>query len=340
MTSVTIVSDISHETGWIPVLHMVNMLRQFTDAAFHDVSSVDYNKLQKFIAVNKKRVRSSSDEDCVICVAASAHSAKKLVHHMKQFRGFSRSYIWIIDSFWTDAASENKDVLDKYFDHIIYTQSFDATFYRGLFGERAFCLPWGSDVLDLGSASSERKYDLLRMGRQPPEWDDDDHTRQRCEQRGLRFSGRPPLRRFSEQAASDLMRDSYAASKFILAHSNIAAPAPYTHPTKAYITARWTDALACGAAIAGVPPEEDIGLLDWPEALLRFPDIGLESGLDILADAVGRWTPEIARRNHLEALKALDWRWRFTTLADHMGLGFPALDQEVDRLEVRIKALS
>lgn len=340
MTSVTIISDISHETGWIPVLHMVNMFKHLTDAELHDISALNYSKIQKFIAVKKKRVRSGSDQGCVLCIAASAHSAKKFVHYMKQFRGFSRAYLWIIDSFWTEHTQDNAEILKKYFDHIIYTQNFDDAFYQGLFGERALCLPWGSDALDLGSHSPERKYDILRIGRQPPEWDDDDRTRLLCEQRGLRFSGRPARHSFSEQAVGELMRDFYAASKFILAHSNVAAPAPYTHPTKAYITARWTDALACGAVIAGVPPEEDIGLLDWPEALLRFPEIGLESGLDILAEAVSRWTPEIARRNHLEALKNLDWRWRFKTLADHIGLAFPALDRDVDRLEARIGALS
>src|SRR5690606_17232400 len=125
------------------------------------------------------------------------------------------------------------------------------------------------------------------------------------------------------------MRDWYARAKFIIAHSNIAAPAPYTHPSRAYVTARWTDALACGASVAGRQPEGDLALVDWPGALLETGVIDLDRNLDLIAEAVGAWTPDIARRNHREALARLDWRHRIAALATRLGLRTRALSAEM-----------
>ena len=112
-------------------------------------------------------------------------------------------------------------------------------------------------MLDLGSSAACRPVDLLRVGRQPDAWDDDQRSDAACRLAGLRFAGRPPFfpENFKDSSAGhrDLCA-RYARAKFVLAHSNIVAPASYTHPSKEYISARWTDALAAGSVVAGIPP--------------------------------------------------------------------------------------
>ncbi len=130
----------------------------------------------------------------------------------------------------------------------------------------------------------------------------------------------------------------YARSRFLIAHSNLAAPAPYTHPEKAYLTGRWTDALACGAIVAGLAPHEDAGAAElfWPGATLDFDRIDLGSNVAQLADAVAGWAPEMAAMNHRQSLIRLDWRWRFAALAERLGFRAPALEPEMAGLKAAI----
>ena len=332
MTSVTIISDIPHDRrsggGWAPILHMQSLLADLIGADLHDVSSARSNRIQSVIYPHYTRRRSTEDR-VAIYITYTGYGARKFIPAAEKLGGFSRTVIWIIDSFWTDSVKRERRLIEKHFDLVAYMQAFDDDFYRGMFGERAVRLSWGSDVLALGSSGAERNIDLLRIGRQPANWDDDDETGRACAVRGLRFAGRPPMASASENSTSILMRDYYSHTKFLLAHSNVAAPASYTHPTKAYITGRWTDALACGAVVAGVPPEGDLDLLDWPEALLPFPNLNREEGLDLIAAKAASWTPEVARRNHLGALRNLDWRWSFRKLLNTLMISSPRLDQEI-----------
>ena len=45
-------------------------------------------------------------------------------------------------------------------------------------------------------------------------------------------------------------------TKFALAFSNRANPTMQTHPEREYITGRWTDSLASGSTVAGIPPPQ------------------------------------------------------------------------------------
>jgi hypothetical protein len=133
----------------------------------------------------------------------------------------------------------------------------------------------------------------------------------------------------------------YRRARFVVAFSNLAAPAPHTHPTKAYFTGRWTDALANGAVVAGIHPTEDAGVGDllWDGALLSFDRIDLAGNLEVLARAARDWTPEVAWRNHRLALERLDWRWRVRDVAAWLGLDAPDLDDEMERLTDRAERL-
>lgn len=335
MAKITIISDIPQADGWYPILHMQNLLAELLGANVHDVSATSVGRIQ--VLLNSLARKRRGDDHIGIFVVRSAHETQKFIPASRALGGFARSIIWIIDSFWTEATLHHRRVIDRHFDLIAFTQRYDADFYRKLFGNRALCLEWGSDALSFGGAEADRDVDLLRLGRQPPSWERDVETEHACIGRKLRFAGRPASQ---DKDSGTLMRRHFSRAKFVLAHSNLAAPAPYTHPTKAYITARWTDALASGATIAGTPPENDLGLLDWPDALLAVSPDDRDAGLDRIASAAAAWTPQVAKRNYLGALRKLDWRWRYRKLASALEINAPRLDQSLGTLEARIQSFS
>ena len=325
--------------GWGPILHMVQLMARLFDAPLERPAPPPISRLrlaQKLLF----RTRRGTDPG-VIYLAKAPRDVAQLValpgfDHPHRFKA-----LWIIDSFWTERAPAPR--LFSHFDLIIYMQKGDAAFYERLAPGRALYLGWGADVLGLGSAQADRDIDVLRVGRQPDAWDDDARSLDLCRAAGLRFHGRPPFLPEDPQdgsAGQRALMGYYARSKFLIAHSNLAAPASYTHPHKAYLTGRWTDALASGAIVAGVTPHEDASAEDllWPGATLDFDRIDLRDNIAQLAAAASDWTPERAAQNYRQALIRLDWRWRFATLVDRLGLAAPKLDQEMARLRAAIAA--
>lgn len=129
-----------------------------------------------------------------------------------------------------------------------------------------------------------------------------------------------------------------ASAKFTLSFSNRVSPAPYTHPTHEYLTARWTDALASGAIVAGVAPRcAATNELLWPEALLDLGTVDRRRGLEIIAEATSAWAPARAQLNYRRGLERFDWRWRFQQLARTVGITSGRLNAEVAELEAAIR---
>ena len=279
----------------------------------------------------------------VIYLVKSPSSVKALTQLEDFFVPRRFRVLWIVDSFWTEWAPSAR--LMRRFDLVVYMQKGEADFYERLAPQRTLYLGWGTDALDLGSAATERQFDVLRVGRQPEAWEDDARTLTACKAHGLRFAGRPPFLPENPDDPSAGHRDlcaRYAQAKFVIAHSNLAAPAAYTHPTKEYLTGRWTDGLAAGAVIAGAQPFGDVSAEDllWPGATLAFDRIDLAHNIEMLREAVAIWTPTVATRNRREALIRLDWRWRLKALTDALGLTVPALEIELDRLNAAIASFS
>jgi hypothetical protein len=274
-----------------------------------------------------------------IFLAKSPASVKPLLQ-LAEFEGKRRfRALWIIDSFWTEWAPSSR--LMRSFDLVVYMQKGERAFYERLAPGRALYLGWGADALDLGSASPDRPVDVLRVGRQPEAWDDDARSMAACAAAGLRFAGRPPYApdpKDDPSAGHRSLCAHYARAKFVIAHSNVAAPAGYTHPAKEYLTGRWTDALASGAVMAGVQPFGDASAEDllWPGATLNFDRIDLAHNIATLREAVAAWSPADAARNRHQALLKLDWRWRLSALARALGLRSNALDADLIRLQAAI----
>jgi len=253
----------------------------------------------------------------------------------EHFRNYKEIAIYICDSFalWKIA----RPAMFRHVDLVVCMRPFDQDFYRDLVGDRLIYAPFGADVLGLGSWDAARDIDVLRVGRQPEEWEDDALSAKRLSEAGLSFNGRPPEAEALEEAMPHLF-GYYARSKFTLAHTNLIGGHLGTHATYEYITARWTDAAANGTIVAGHQPTSDPTLSDvlWPEMLVHFENRESQDNITQLSDAVAGWTPALARHNHAMALERLDWRWRLKDIADHMGWSSQGLDDALESVKQRL----
>jgi hypothetical protein len=152
--------------------------------------------------------------------------------------------------------------------------------------------------------------------------------------------GRP--KSFADPADNERgLMQTFGDTKFTLSFSNLVNPTNYTDNTLSYVTARWTDAIASGATVAGVSPEsESARRLLWPEALLELDTVDREKGLDLISEAAQQWTAARAAHNWRLALERLDWRWRFERIRQVLAFPAPKLEAELTELRTRMAAPS
>jgi hypothetical protein len=318
--------------GYHPVLYMVRLAAELLDCKLTIVGKPELGPLSKVLALAPRG--RSGDPGLVICRAPPEMSSIFAIEGWR--RKYGRLVAWVFDSFWVDMAPRWVQFA-KHFDQVFVTEQEDLDGWRRVLrGVPVEWLPWGSDVLRLGSPNPQRAVDLVRVGRQPPEWEDDAATAADAEARGLQFRGRPPGKDDPAENERVLM-SAFSETKFTLSFSNAVNSTVYTHRAREYITARWTDALASGATVAGVPPRSPgVSALLWPEALLDLGGVGRAAGLEVVANAVRAWSPARAERNWRMALERLDWRWRFEKLRDALGVRAPRLDAELATLRQRL----
>ena len=279
--------------------------------------------------------RKHSDTACLlICPSPTDLNSILFVENWR--KRYGRLVAWVFDSFWTTNIPRWVES-SRIFDHVFVTEQEDLETWRRKMRAPVDWLPWGSDVLNLGSPSGDRSFDVLRFGRQPADWEDDESNRLECQARNLRFHGRPPSYSDASDNERGLMR-LLGETRFTLAFTNRVSRSIQTHPGREYITGRWTDSLAAGATVAGIPPRsESVTSLLWPEALLDLGTVDRAEGLEVLSEAVRIWTPEVAQRNYIKSLEHLDWRWRFKAIAEKLQAPTPRLDEELTRLSDRIQ---
>jgi len=335
-----IVNAITHDRGWSPVQHMVTLAGELFDCEVLTADTSKPSNTTKVLSVLRQRTRNgASDETCLlVCKGPSDLLAILNVENWrKRFRYLAA---WIIDSFWLDHIPRSIRLRNP-FDHIFVTTLEDVDRWRDISGVATTWLPWGTDALRLGQVGANRDWDLMRVGRQPPEWEDDLRAALAAESLGIRYRGRPDSSGLNSLQNQKLMMNAYGASKFILAFSNAVNCDPNNHPTREYLTGRWVDALGCGAIVAGVAPRSPSadGLL-WGGATLELGSVRRNDGLQVVASALRQWTPEMAATNYRMALGRLDWRWRFKALADVCGIRSAPLTLELQLLEERIAQLT
>lgn len=313
--------------GYHLVTHMARLAAELLEAELVVRPLTGKGRLSQFGAMLSGRGQGGGDGCLMICPSpADLRGLLEIEGWRRRFRFLAA---WVFDSFWVNYIPRFVR-MGKMFDHVFVSEQEDLEEWRRQVGDRVSWLPWGSDVLRLGSSRADRSVDVLRVGRQPPEWEDDARTEEACRSRGLRFQGRPDFREDATEGMKLLMECS-ARSKFVLCSSNSVSPSVQTHPTREYITGRWADALAAGASVAGVPPRTvSVRDLFWPGALLEFPSAARDAGLGLLQEASRSWTPAMAAKNFRFALERLDWRWRFEKIAAEAGISPAPLARELD----------
>lgn len=319
---------------WNVITVAVHLAARLLDADLQEIS-LDHTRgraRQVMSAVPPARRRRNQPQ---LVVAPEPADLKAAVSTKHLWRRPVPLAAWVIDSWWDDRIPRCAKRGD--FDVIYVTEKESVEPWKEATGSDVRWLPQGSNVLDWGSPEAGRPVSVQRLGRQPEEWDDDAAVRERLRGMGLTHRGRLPFVAEPMPAVQQLLAQ-LAESRFTLAFSNAVDGSSYTHPTRQYLTGRWTDSLASGCVVAGVPPQcASTRELLWDGALLDLGDVSLERGSAILADADARWSPAVARLNHLRALERLDWRWRLATIAEDLGISSDLLASELDRLDSRIR---
>lgn len=321
--------------GWSSVTYFSEMLSRLAGGELTTLPHTVTN----FDRVFGLRGRRAGRSDTLIAILHNPFDIDKLRASITFRKRYKAVAIWIIDSFnlqWVPRAASLRDI-----DLIIVMRPNDVDAYERVAPGRVLLSAWGSDVLRLGSGSHDRPIDVLRLGRQPDQWNDDDVTEKVCKEYGLTFSGRLPLAA-SPTENHRLVVHAVTQTRFVIAHSNVAAPALYTHPSEEYITSRWVDSIAAGACVAGVQPRSDKTMerLLWPGAVLDFDRIDLRHNLAALSDARASWRPEDARLNYSNSLARLDWRWRIAEVLERLGETLPsALLAELSEIEAKLAGL-
>jgi hypothetical protein len=329
-----IVYSLADGPGWHPVTHMVRLAAELLEAEVVTLPAQVRPGLATRIASLRPRRRGG--EPCLL-VAAGPPQLDTLLLVEGWRRRLGPVVAWVIDSFWTEWIPWTSR-LARHVDRYFVTNEEEVGEWQRRTGTPTAWLPWGTDALRLGSAGGDRPVDLLRFGRQPPPWEDDAATAEACRARGIAFAGRPATRGDATEGQRALMA-TLARARFTLSFSNRVSPSVQTHPTREYLTARWVDAIAAGATVAGVPPRCRAATeMLWPGALLDLGTTDREEGLARIADAVREWTPERARRNHRGALERLDWRWSFQAIAEALGVRPAPLQADLERLREAIRA--
>lgn len=319
---------------------MVSMASDLFDCEVVAADTRRPSNTKKILSVLRQRTQNGAgDEICLlVCTGPSDLSAVLNIENWrKRFRYLAA---WIIDSFWFEHIPKSIRLRNP-FDHIFVTSLEDVDRWRAITGVSCTWLPWGTDALGLGRGGGLRDWDLMRVGRQPPEWEDDTAAASAAELLGIRYRGRPESSGLNALQNQTMMMKAYGASKFTLAFSNAVNCDPNNHPTREYLTGRWVDALACGSTVAGVAPKgANSDALLWAGATLELGGVRRSAGLQVVATALRHWTPRIAEMNHQMALRQLDWRWRFKSLADVCGLHPARLTRDLLLLEARISEVT
>ncbi|MEE4381943.1 MAG: hypothetical protein V2J02_08105 [Pseudomonadales bacterium] len=327
-----IVSSLPRGQGWAPVTYLGRLAARVLEAE-HATFDARASKFAQIVgAAGPARV----GDGAALILARAPYEIGPLHAAARRCFGTTRTAVWVIDSFhweWIPRWTRWMRGLEQ----LYVTRSEDVDVWRRKTGVPTACLPWGTDVLGLGSAAPGRRWDVLRVGRQPPAWDDDAATAAEADRAGFAFHGRPSYE-LDHERQQQLMMSWYASTKFTLAFSNTVNPMDASRADRAFLTARWTDALACGAVVAGIVPDtEEARTLFAEHRLLEVPAEDRRAGTEVLRDAVRDWKPKIAAGNHRASLRTLDWRYRIERIARDFGVEAPVLQEELAALRAELR---
>ncbi|MGA4670206.1 hypothetical protein ACPCG0_10505 [Propionibacteriaceae bacterium Y1923] len=318
--------------GWGPVTALAHLVARLWEAQLVEVHPTKDYSLPRKLASMLPRLRGRRGP--LLVIAAHPGDLLALADARVLLGRFDQVGAWVIDSFWDERiprfARERRTI-----DRVWVTDAELVERYATAMRVPVGWAPWGSDALGW-PGSSARDVDVLRLGRQPAAWNDNEANRALFAERGLSYQGSFPGSQTDGLANQREVIRQLSRAKVVLASSNLASPADYTHRTRDYITARFTDAVTCGVRIAGQFPQVRAASL-IPEAARVEVDVSTrEAGIEAIAAAVGGWTESASLSLHAHALAALDWRHRVREISEELGVETPTLTQELSQLNAAI----
>lgn len=316
--------------GWAPVESMGNLLGMYLGVA--PVKVNDKASLSKLTKILGALPRLSSQQKVAIVVACDPGQLNSIAQVRYITNRYSSIYGWVIDSFWDDRIPRIARSTSTY-TKIFVTDPDDVQAWQKNGVTNVGLLPWGTDVWgnfeERLSATGSKTTDLIRVGRQPTAWDNDELTSSLAYKQELIFEGRPGFGS-SDKDSVRLLHEAFARAKAALAFSVRVSPTKYTHPTKDYVTARWLDALAWGCVVVGQKPQSAAAdLLLWEGATVDINPHDMAQGMTEIKNALADYSPLVAERHVRLALEKFDWRHRFNELFAEIGYSSDKLTQEL-----------
>jgi hypothetical protein len=170
-----IVNLVPSGQGWFPINYMVTLACELLEAKLIDLSDTGTTLFTKLAAIVSQRKASDAQEETCLLVCASPTDLLGIYKIEGWRTRFKFLAAWVIDSFWLEWIPMSVRLANP-FDCIFITTGEHAEAWHRITGIDPIWLPWGTDVLRLGSGAEVREWDLLRVGRQPMQWDDDAAT--------------------------------------------------------------------------------------------------------------------------------------------------------------------
>lgn len=316
----------SSSGGWGPVTALAQLAGRLWDTTpvyFHPTSP--YGRARKAVSLLPRR---RGGDQRLLLIAAQPGDLLTLARSDVLAGRFAQIGAWIIDSFWDDLIpmfARTRHTID----HLWITDAELLDRYADATTAECGWLPWGTDALAaLPRPAAERDIDVLRLGRQPQAWDDDQTTRTTLTAHGIRFQGRFP--QLDDGLANQgAVHDYLGRSRVVLASGNLASPTHYGHPSRDYLSARFTDAVAAGTLIAGARPAYSASDLIPDEAWIDIDVTSRTPGISAIMDAVRGYTDRTTAVLRSAAFDRLDWRHRLEQISRDLDAPSPTLDQEL-----------
>lgn len=336
MQQVEIICAVPAGAGWVPVHHMTELLAHYLGATMRRVNpAASLNTSTKILGRLPRPVRGRR---IALVVAYDPGQLYAIAQLPLVVRGYSAVYGWVIDSFWSERIP--RIASSGVYERIFVADRDDLPDWHAAGVNNVGVMPWGANVwgeYEKRLKNLHKPTDLLRVGRQPEAYNTDEATGRTAREHGLSFAGRPPFGDSDEESARHL-NQALAGAKFLLAFSTKVSPAPYTHPTKEYLTGRWTDALAHGCTVVGqVPQTTTVREILWQEATIDIDPTNLNAGVERIAELSASWSPDTAKNQMRKALATLDWRHRFSELFQVMGVHSDSLEADLADIAQHVK---
>lgn len=316
--------------GWGPITTLTRLIARLWQSEPRFIHPAKpYGTVTKLVSQLPRR---RANYGPLLIVAAHPGDLLALARASTLLRGFSAVHAWIIDSFWHERiplfARRTRTI-----DRVWITDYELVDYYADTMRVPCGWAPWGSDALALARLTPiPRTVDVLRLGRQPAAWHDDDQNRAFLETSGLSYQGIFPSHPdgvVNHRAVLNQLRRARVA----LVSSNLASPADYTHATRDYITARFTDAVACGTLLAGQFPTCHAAQLIPQLARVQLDIRTREAGIAAIEAGIERWSLPLAAALQAHALRQLDWRHRIRNITREMQIDSPALQTELAEID-------